>query len=329
MSENDEISLALHPILKLTKVTPELATELERMGYYTIESLAAESPIVLQAKFGDRKGFTLERTREIINEARSHFSYKMMSARDLLEEEKKKKHISTGSKNLDDVLGGGVRTGEITEIAGPYGVGKTEIVCTLAVNTISQLGMGVVVYDTEETFSAARLYEIAEKRGANPDLVLSQVQYRKIPDTDSLILSLENEHQTIKKYNVGLLAIDSLVSPFRTEYIGREMLAARQQKINRCIRWLLNNSSAYNFAAVITNQVISSPVPFYYQARPEELNPPVGGNIIAHGVNNRLYIRRAHREGKEVYIASLIDSSYLPRAETPIQIQAAGVTDIE
>lgn len=327
--ESEDEEKLLHPILKLKNVTPELAVGLEQLGYFTVESLAAESPVVLHVKFGERKGFTLEKTRDIINEARSHFSFKMMSARELLIEEKKKKHISTGSKKLDEILGGGIRTGELTEIAGPYGVGKTEVVCTLAVNVISQLGMGAIIYDTEETLSAIRLYEIAEKRGADPDLVLSQLQYRKIPDSDSLILSLENEHQTLKKYNVGLLAIDSLVSPFRTEYVGREMLAPRQQKINRCIRWLLNNSSTYNFAAVITNQVISSPVPLYYQARPEELNPPVGGNIIAHGVNNRLYIRRAHSGGKEAFIISLIDSSYLARAETPIQITASGVTDLE
>jgi predicted ATP-dependent serine protease len=33
--------------------------------------------------------------------------------------------LSTGIQSLDDVLGGGLKTGQVTEITGPPGVGKT------------------------------------------------------------------------------------------------------------------------------------------------------------------------------------------------------------
>lgn len=62
--------------------------------------------------------------------------------------------ITTGSKELDTILGGGYETGTITEIFGEYRSGKTQLVSTLAVT--SQLGRDhgggagkVIVIDTE------------------------------------------------------------------------------------------------------------------------------------------------------------------------------------
>lgn len=41
--------------------------------------------------------------------------------------------ITTGSKNLDNVLGGGMETGSITELFGEYRTGKSQLCHTLAV----------------------------------------------------------------------------------------------------------------------------------------------------------------------------------------------------
>lgn len=63
-------------------------------------------------------------------------------------------HITTGSKEFDKVLGGGIETGALTEIFGEFRTGKTQLCHTLCVT--SQLdraqggGMGkVIVVDTE------------------------------------------------------------------------------------------------------------------------------------------------------------------------------------
>ncbi|NPA99244.1 MAG: DNA repair and recombination protein RadA, partial [Crenarchaeota archaeon] len=42
--------------------------------------------------------------------------------------------ISTGSRALDELLGGGVPTGELTEFAGPFGSGKSQLAFQLSVN---------------------------------------------------------------------------------------------------------------------------------------------------------------------------------------------------
>jgi DNA repair protein RAD51 len=41
--------------------------------------------------------------------------------------------ITTGSKNLDGILGGGMETGSITELFGEYRTGKSQLCHTLAV----------------------------------------------------------------------------------------------------------------------------------------------------------------------------------------------------
>jgi RecA/RadA recombinase len=76
------------------------------------------------------------------------------SAIDVLRADESRVRITTGSKQLDTILGGGIETGSLTEIFGEYRTGKTQLCHTLAVT--SQLGfeqgggMGkVIVVDTE------------------------------------------------------------------------------------------------------------------------------------------------------------------------------------
>ena len=78
--------------------------------------------------------------------------------------------LSTGSSQLDQILGGGVETGSITEIYGEFRCGKTQIAHTMSV--LAQLdpeqggGAGRVLYiDTEGTFRPDRVKQIAEARG--------------------------------------------------------------------------------------------------------------------------------------------------------------------
>lgn len=76
--------------------------------------------------------------------------------------------LTTGSRDLDKLLGGGMETGSITEIFGEFRTGKTQICHTLAVTCqlpISQGGgEGKCLYiDTEGTFRPERLLAVAEK----------------------------------------------------------------------------------------------------------------------------------------------------------------------
>lgn len=73
--------------------------------------------------------------------------------------------LSTGSRELDKLLGGGIETGSITEVFGEFRTGKTQLCHTLAVTCqlpVSQGGgEGKCLYiDTEGTFRPERLLAV-------------------------------------------------------------------------------------------------------------------------------------------------------------------------
>jgi len=64
--------------------------------------------------------------------------------------------ITTGSSDLDTLLGGGIETGSLTEIFGEFRTGKTQMMHTLAVTSQRPLDHGgaegrVIYIDTEGT----------------------------------------------------------------------------------------------------------------------------------------------------------------------------------
>jgi len=235
------------PLKRLKSLSPDLIKVLKDKGYYTIESLAVEAPHLLYETVGARPGFTLERAKEMVREARNLLKIEIISAKELLEIESKRKRFSTGSKKLDELLGGGIPEEEMTEIAGEYGTGKSEICMTTALLAASQ-NQNTWYLDTEGGFSSVRLAEMAKARGLKPDEVLEHIFYGSVYGTEHLLFLLQNAHKPIRENNIKILIVDSLVSPFRAEYSGRELLHVRQPLIARCLRRLINYMRAYKLA---------------------------------------------------------------------------------
>jgi DNA repair protein RadA len=315
------------PLLKLKGVTPELAAIFKEAGYCTVQSLAVEVPHILVQRVGEKRGFNVDKAWEIIKEARSTIKVEILTAAELFEEEKKRKVVSTGSKALDEILDGGIRTHELTEVLGAYGLGKTELLYTSAVLSINTLKGGAWILDTEATLSSKRILEIAKARGLDVDFISKQIILSKVASSAELTLTLETAHKRIKEQNIRFLGIDSFVSPFRREYPGREFLAPRQQKINYCAGMLLKYARFYEMVILVTNQVLATPVAYQFTHRPEILNPGVGGHVMSFASNNRIYLQETSEPNKT--IATLIDSSYLPRQSRTFRISAKGVDDVE
>ena len=77
------------------------------------------------------------------------------------------RHIITFCRDVDVLLGGGLALGELTEIAGPPGVGKTQLAMQLAVNTCLPVEYGGVagqcIYiDTEGSLAPERCHSMAQ-----------------------------------------------------------------------------------------------------------------------------------------------------------------------
>ena len=132
---------------------------------------------------------------------------------------------------------------------------------------------------------------------------------------------LENADQIIKDNNIKIIIVDSLTSHFRSEYIGREMLARRQQKLNKHMHKLIALARAFNTVAVVTNQVMAKPDVFFGNAL-----HPIGGHIVGHTSNTRIFLRRASRG--PVRIARIVSSPYLPESEEIFKVTENGIEDV-
>jgi RecA/RadA recombinase/intein/homing endonuclease len=142
-------------------------------------------------------------------------------------------------------------------------------------------------------------------------------------NSDHQVLLLEKCDEIIKKNNIRLIIIDSLTAHFRSEYIGRETLAIRQQKLNKHLHKLVRLARAFNAAAVITNQVMAKPDEFF---SPFAVSP-IGGHIVGHTSHTRIFLRKS--VGKNIRIARLTVSPYLPEGEAIFKITENGIEDVE
>lgn len=120
----------------------------------------------------------------------------------------------------------------------------------------------------------------------------------------------------------ALIIVDSATALYRTDYSGRGELASRQQHMAKFLRALQKMCDEFGVAAVITNQVVAQvDGGAMFVADPKK---PIGGNIIAHASQTRLYLRKGRGENR---ICKIYDSPTLPEAEATFAIAEEGITD--
>jgi len=304
----------------LPGIGPATAQKLKELGFHTVESLAMATARELEpAGISEKKAFT------IIEAARSCISVSFVRADELLKMRQSVLRLTSGSKALDRILDGGLETQTITEFYGEYGSGKSQICHQLCVNVQlpSERGglCGSVLYvDTENTFRTERIVQMAKHLGLDPEQVVKNIIYAEAYTSDHQMFLLDNADEVIKANNVKLIIIDSLTAHFRSEYLGREMLASRQQKLNKHMHKLIRLARAFNAVAVVTNQVMAKPDVFFGDAI-----HPIGGHIVGHTSHTRVYLRRAAHG--PVRIARLVSSPYLPEGEEILKITENGIED--
>ena len=135
--------------------------------------------------------------------------------------------FSTGSESFDSFLGGGIETQALTEIAGEFGSGKSQLCYTLCVtaNMPGKEDNGIIYVDTENSFKAERIYQIAESRGLDAEEILNRINICKIYYSTHLEAVIRSLAKYIEQYRVRLVIIDSIISLHRAEFAGRETLA--------------------------------------------------------------------------------------------------------
>ncbi|MGB8780448.1 MAG: DNA repair and recombination protein RadA [Candidatus Bathyarchaeia archaeon] len=304
----------------LPGVGPATAQKMREMGFHTIESLAMATARELEpAGISEKKAFS------IIETARANIGVSFIRADELLRMRKDVLRLTSGSKIVDRLLNGGMETQTITEFYGEYGSGKSQICHQLCVNVQlpperGGLGGSALYVDTENTFRTERIVSMSKHLGLDPLQVVKNIIYAEAYTSDHQMFLLDNADEVIKANNVKLIIVDSLTAHFRSEYIGREMLAPRQQRLNKHMHKLIGLARAFNAAAVVTNQVMARPDVFFGDAI-----HPIGGHIVGHTSHTRVYLRRAAHG--PIRIARLVSSPYLPEGEEIFKITENGIED--
>ncbi|NXI60135.1 RAD51 protein, partial [Chloroceryle aenea] len=298
--------------------------KLEEAGFHTVEAVAYAP----KKELLNIKGISEAKADKILAEAAKLVPMGFTTATEFHQRRSEIIQITTGSKELDKLLQGGIETGSITELFGEFRTGKTQLCHTLAVTCQLPIdrggGEGKAMYiDTEGTFRPERLLAVAERYGLSGSDVLDNVAYARGFNTD---------HQTQLLYQASAMMAEPRFAPPRlgAALASRASLAPSagscqpqwQMHLARFLRMLLRLADEFGVAVVITNQVVAQvDGAAMFAADPKK---PIGGNIIAHASTTRLYLRKGRGETR---ICKIYDSPCLPEAEAMFAINADGVGD--
>lgn len=300
---------------------PSTVERLRREGYGDLMTLAVSSPseVAEATELGEALADRL------IQQAREAVDVGGFTTGDvLLRRRTEVGHLSTGSKALDELLGGGVETCAITEAAAEFGSGKTQLAHQLCVNVQLPVERGglageAVVIDTENTFRPERIAQMARALDLDPDVALPKVHVARAFNSAHQMMLVERVRDLAKDHPIRLVVVDSLTAHFRAEYIGRDALATRQQKLNTHMHDLLRLGDHLNAAIYCTNQVAARPDVMF-----GDPNRPIGGHIVGHTATFRLMLRKQKASKR---IARLVDSPHLPEGECVFSVDERGVHD--
>lgn len=305
----------------LESLPQETTDALIEAGYKSVQSIAIALPSDLASDIQISEVLA----EEIIGKAVSLVTSPPLTAADLLKIEQSRGKVTTCSNSLDGLLTGGPWSGEITEISGGFATGKSQLCFQLSVNaqldrSLGGLGGKVFYVDTEGTFSATRVGEMALAQDLDPQEVLANIYVARVLDSQHQTRIIQKINDMAKESNICLVIIDSIAAHFRTDYIGQNKLVERQQRIMHHASSLSKLAYVHDLAVVVTNQIVAK---LDKVSGGSEIQPALG-EAWSHRPQTRIILRKSPGMAR---IARLSDSPRHPEAEEVFYITDGGIRD--
>ncbi|KAF5368646.1 hypothetical protein D9758_002304 [Tetrapyrgos nigripes] len=243
--------------------------------------------------------------------------------------------ISTGSKTVDAILGGGLMSQSISEVYGEFRTGKTQLAHTMSV--VAQLppdlggASGKVAYiDTEGTFRPDRIRAIAERFGVDGNMALENILYARAFNSEhQMELINECSLRFAEDKDFRLLIVDSIMALFRVDFSGRGELGERQQKLAQMLSKLTKLSEEYNADCRAPDEPSTIPLAADPGATMTFVAggalKPIGGHILSHASATRMFLRKGRAEER---VAKLVDSPDRPESEASYKLDEGGWSDV-
>ena len=159
--------------------------------------------------------------------------------------------MSTGCAPIDELLGGGIECGIVTQVYGEPGSGKTNLCLQTAVEC-SKEGKKVIYIDTEG-LSSDRFSQIA---GENAKVIAQNILIYEPMSFDEQYTAI-CEAEKISGENIGLIVVDSATSFYRYELDDEDAGIQGRRELSNQIGFLQGISRKTGIPVLITNQIFS------------------------------------------------------------------------
>ncbi|CAH0476590.1 unnamed protein product [Peronospora belbahrii] len=310
------------------------------------------APSILAALF--RAGFRYQKdlenvsARELANEAeisvkdavrvleftqnKEHSTAVGDTALDLLQDVTKIQPISMRLLGLDGLLGGGLQRGEVTEICGGPGTGKTQLgihACLAVQYLAEETGKtpSAVFIDSEGSFIIERVasmaehflvdfYQVGPEKLTRDDLLRGITYYR----THDYVEQMEVLHSLPACFRTNeckLLVVDTIAFHFRH---GFDDYAKRTRALDDVATFLHGLAADFNLAVVLINHITTK------ASRDENVGSqqrPALGESWAHSIDNRIVLEWMANSR----VARLVKSAALAHDSALFEVSERGVRD--
>ncbi len=307
------------PLIEDMEWIPKETTKvLKDAGIISLLDLALASKDLLL-----KHGVTSESAANLTERAAGEIKHLQLGSK-LVGKGIQRRRVSTGSKSLDHLLGGGVPSGRVTEVYGESGAGKTQLCFQLCVNLLAmekdQKG-DIVFIDTVGTFRPERIVQMAAGHIGEEDL-FKHIFLVSARSSAEQIRAVENSQESTT-LNIKMLIIDTLTDNFVYEFHGESHITSRQIALAHHLHDLVEMALDKDIPVVVTNTVRTM-VLETGEARVIE----TGGNTVSQGVHLRLKLERLKGKSKG-WAARLVDTDIATIPRVRFKIEKNGIMDWE
>jgi DNA repair protein RadA len=262
-------------------------------------------------------GFTRAEAIDLVTRAQSSMAFNFLRGPQIIKRGTDRWMVSTNSSSVDSLLGGGVKTGLVTDFFGESGVGKTQIAFQLCanINMKKDRRTDTLFVDTVGTFRPERIAQMAEANGLKKDMVLERILVSELRTLEDQLDLPRDIEEISSNHKISLLIIDTLTENFLQTYGGEEGGIRRQSLLGKHLHDLGILALQYNIMIIVTNTV---------RSRVNDTNEiiEIGGNVVSQGIPKR--IRLINTGGRRV--ARLVDHP-LGNRDVFFKIGESGITD--
>jgi len=251
--------------LKNYNISEKDIERLKSIGITTIQSLY----MTRRKNLLNIKGFTEKKISNIFTEANKIEVYNLfLKGSDFMNKRDNTIFkISSGSNNLDNIIGGGLESNSITEIIGEYNTNINEFIHILMINGQKMNKKNIIFFDLDKSwFCKEKINLYAKGMNLNGKKCLGNIMLiNDIDCYDELMDKLNEISESEEIKQCSLLIIDSLISIFQKIFqetinnstnsqfnIGIEKKIDIESKLGQVLNILKRISQLYNIAIVMT-----------------------------------------------------------------------------